>query len=506
MEKNIHREFPEFRSQKQKSLELSPIVIERKKKEFIKGIEKEIDKLIETYSAKNFEEIKKRYTKYFTLGDKETYKRYPVTTFRTELAKQIWFKNLDSQHQDNLMKEIDLVIANYIHQRVQEKYGEIVLTNFVSQNVKDKEIMFFFINNMEIKIKKGLSKNEKHFLIRQNIAKLTPKQKEEIYQLIENFKKYFGFYPGDPATLDINCVAFRVLTEIIYRHYGFDIVNINALGHTLNMIYIGKDEYISDVNLDNIVPFSQYVDEYQKLSTLPLSIYSLSRPSEEEDAATFNNVAIFYKNLGKLKKAERLYKKAIKINQNYPEAHNNLGSLLVSLERPKEAEKEFREAVRISPKYAEAHNNLGHLMFISRRYEEAEKEFREAIRINPTYAEPHNNLGSVMFNLKRYEEAEKELREAIRINPNYAEAHNNLGRLLVNLGRLDEAEKEFKEAVKINKNYIEAYNSLAFLYIQTQNKDKARETILKIIELLEKEGSIEGAKEYKNILNKLNKI
>src|SRR2546425_149811 len=57
---------------------------------------------------------------------------------------------------------------------------------------------------------------------------------------------------------------------------------------------------------------------------------------------------------------------------------------------------EFREAIRINPNYAEAHNSLGSAFQDQGKLDDAIVEYREAIRIDPNLAEPHYLLGEAL--------------------------------------------------------------------------------------------------------------
>ena len=58
----------------------------------------------------------------------------------------------------------------------------------------------------------------------------------------------------------------------------------------------------------------------------------------------------------------------------------------------KEAEREYRKAIKINPNYEDAHNGLGVLLYNLKKYEEAQTEFRDVLMINPNNAEANNNL------------------------------------------------------------------------------------------------------------------
>jgi Flp pilus assembly protein TadD len=76
------------------------------------------------------------------------------------------------------------------------------------------------------------------------------------------------------------------------------------------------------------------------------------------------------------------------------------------------AEAAFRKAIQLDPNNAQAHNNLGFALFEQGKVEEAIAEYRHALRINPNDAMAHNNLGAALFTQGKVEEAIAELKQA----------------------------------------------------------------------------------------------
>ena len=82
-----------------------------------------------------------------------------------------------------------------------------------------------------------------------------------------------------------------------------------------------------------------------------------------KDHIVFTNYGVILKQLGQLKEAELLQRKAIKINPCLANAHSNLGNLLRDLGNLKEAEISFRKAIEIKPDFVYAYLNLVNLLF-----------------------------------------------------------------------------------------------------------------------------------------------
>jgi tetratricopeptide (TPR) repeat protein len=68
-----------------------------------------------------------------------------------------------------------------------------------------------------------------------------------------------------------------------------------------------------------------------------------------------------------------------------------------------DAEDEYRAALRANESFEWAHNNLGlMLMNVRGDYDGAEKEFRRAIDLDPTYTWARNNLGLLLYEVGRW--------------------------------------------------------------------------------------------------------
>ena len=147
-----------------------------------------------------------------------------------------------------------------------------------------------------------------------------------------------------------------------------------------------------------------------------------------------------------------------------------------------EAIAEFKKAIRINPEYADAHNNLGNTYLNKGMLDEAIAEFKKALEINPDFAEAHGNLGETHLNKGVLDEAIAELKKALEIDPEYADARCILGVAYANKGMLDEAIAEYKKAIEINPNLAMAHMNLALAYyykgeysLATKHRDRLME-------------------------------
>ena len=210
------------------------------------------------------------------------------------------------------------------------------------------------------------------------------------------------------------------------------------------------------------------------------------------------------------------------INQGFEDyrVFSNYGVILVGFGKLKEAVFCYRKAIKLNPDFADAHFNLGNLMRNLGKLKEAEISYLKAIEINPNFANAHSNLGNALRDLGNLHQAEVSFRKAIEINPNNAIFHSNLAGILKNFGKLKEAELSCLKAIEINPNYARAYFSISNLKYSDKNKiwrdnlfsksiltNKSRQDHIDIYfaraNVLHKEKNYNDSSKYLELANKL---
>jgi tetratricopeptide (TPR) repeat protein len=109
----------------------------------------------------------------------------------------------------------------------------------------------------------------------------------------------------------------------------------------------------------------------------------------------------------------------------------------------------FGKALEIEPNLTEAHNNLGVTLKGLGRLDEAVASYKQAIALKPDYAEAHGNLGNTLQELGRLDEAEASYTQAIALESDLALAHYGLGKVLYIKGNEDLALKSIVKANEI---------------------------------------------------------
>ena len=198
-----------------------------------------------------------------------------------------------------------------------------------------------------------------------------------------------------------------------------------------------------------------------------------------------NELALFYKTMGRYTEAEPLLTRALEIDEKvYGKDHptvairlNNLANLYRQTGRFEEAGPLYERAIEIGektwgdehPNVAVWYNNLAGLYRATGRYEEAEPLYKRAIEIgektlekdHPDVATRYNNLALLYKATGRMKEAEPLYEMALKIDekvygkehPEVATDLNNLAGLYQDAGRLKEAEPLYERVLEILKKF-----------------------------------------------------
>ena len=140
------------------------------------------------------------------------------------------------------------------------------------------------------------------------------------------------------------------------------------------------------------------------------------------------------------------------------------------------AERYYRLALRVNPQYSEAVNNLGTVFYAKKSYRRAVNQYKKALRLNDQSASIWSNLGTGYFARKEYEHAAEAFQKALMLDPEVFETRNTQGVLL--------QDRSVEELAKF-------HYYLAQTYAKERMNDRALQYIRKALE--------EGYKERKKM-------
>ena len=151
------------------------------------------------------------------------------------------------------------------------------------------------------------------------------------------------------------------------------------------------------------------------------TIGAACNPQEANDAAAYNARGLELYGSGKYEDAIKSYKEAIRLKQDYAEAHSNLADAYFQLKEYKKAIEECKQVLRYDPGSSAAYNNIGTAYRKLGEHKKAIEAYKEAIRRNPKTTLTYFNLGATYVGQSDYEGALEQYRILKTIDPQVAE-------------------------------------------------------------------------------------
>jgi Tfp pilus assembly protein PilF/class 3 adenylate cyclase len=157
------------------------------------------------------------------------------------------------------------------------------------------------------------------------------------------------------------------------------------------------------------------------------------------------------------------YHQALRLRENYPEAHNNLAIILKGTGDAIAADNHYREALHLWPQYPECHYNYAILLEAGNDLTAARSHYEAAIKHRPDYADARLRYANLLSSNGETPEADCQYRQALQIRPGYPEAHNNYAVFLEQVGDVSAAEQHYAQAIELNPGYAQAHYNYAML-------------------------------------------
>jgi tetratricopeptide (TPR) repeat protein len=168
--------------------------------------------------------------------------------------------------------------------------------------------------------------------------------------------------------------------------------------------------------------------------------------------------------LGRTLRAIKLIQTAIANDKNQAVFHNNLAIIYNKNGHWAEAEASTRRSLEICSNDGEAWGILGEALAGLGRISDAVKAYKKSITLKPGNAIVYCNLASLLTALGKFKEAEQMCICALELQPNLAKALHGLGVAQSGSGKLDKAEVSFKKALKLDPQNSQTMTNLASIY------------------------------------------
>ena len=163
--------------------------------------------------------------------------------------------------------------------------------------------------------------------------------------------------------------------------------------------------------------------------------------------------------------AREALNKAINLDDSLAEVHTSLAFVNMYSDRNwAEAEREFRRAIDLNQNYANAHHWYGEFLSLVGRHDEAIAESERARELDPLSSIINTWVGSRYFFARKYDKAIDLYRSALEMDPKFVPAHLVLGQAYEQTGMLQPAIAELETAVRLSGGSPVYVASLAHAY------------------------------------------
>ncbi|HED35563.1 MAG TPA: sulfotransferase family protein [Gammaproteobacteria bacterium] len=194
-------------------------------------------------------------------------------------------------------------------------------------------------------------------------------------------------------------------------------------------------------------------------------------------------LAMLYHSQGKFTKAEPCYRLSLKSGDNQPLVHFNFGVVLQELGKQEEAASQYRLAIKLKNDYVKAYANLGYILRQQKNATDAIDCYRQALEFSPEVANIHYNLGWALLDAGYTEEAERHQRLAINLQPDYADAWSGLGAVQFFNDDIDNAQYSYQKAHDLNANDVDILCGYSKTLSAQSHREEAMQLIVKALQI-----------------------
>ena len=271
-----------------------------------------------------------------------------------------------------------------------------------------------------------------------------------------------------------------------------------------------KDSFISDQKQLRMLQFNELGNSYHRNNEFEQAIYYYRKATEENprDETLFRNLAGSCKAKKDDKAAADAYQKALEINANNADTHNDLGCCYTRLNEFGKAYSSFERALALDPSNAIFKQNLDYAkeqsklspkeidkknealnlnqsgieLFNQAKYQESLEFYMKALALTPTDPIVNYNAGNSYFTLKKYNESVTYLKKAVELDPVNVSFLSLLGRAYDKNGQFQFAIDTFKKAMEVKDN-DEVFNNLGNCYYSNYQYDLAAQYFKKAYDM-----------------------
>jgi len=167
----------------------------------------------------------------------------------------------------------------------------------------------------------------------------------------------------------------------------------------------------------------------------------------------------YYDSLGNTSEATKWWEMCVSKNPQFALPYLLMGDIALKKQNYKRAETMFRNALKTGSSAKGVHNKLGRTLLELGKVEEAVLEFEKDVQLSAESSRSFSQLAQAYMLVKQYEKAEQNYRKAIELKPDFKSAYYGLANACRRLKKMD-----------LFKEYIARFNEL-----EGESKEEERE-------------------------------
>jgi len=262
---------------------------------------------------------------------------------------------------------------------------------------------------------------------------------------------------------------------------------LRSLGYTASPVTQVKESYGPQDDLKTLLPLEQKLNvavDFKNLGKIPESVRLLEDiiQTRKDFVKAYDHLYQIYVSQGLVDDGLMVLERGFTANPNNYMMISNYGTALIKQGRNEKGAQILEQSLFIFDKDAEVWNMLGVAYWQKGDFERALEHYEKALALDPGDAIINVNIGSFYVAMsqttKRLEDAQRSVeyfQRAIADDPLLASAYNGLGGTMKLLGNNDEAIANWEKALELNPGYSISVYNLAYAYLEKGNKTQALE-------------------------------
>jgi eukaryotic-like serine/threonine-protein kinase len=169
--------------------------------------------------------------------------------------------------------------------------------------------------------------------------------------------------------------------------------------------------------------------------------------------------------------------KALELDESLAAAHNSLCLIYTIYDWDWQgAEKECRRAIELNPNFADAHDNYATYLSAIGQWDKMAAELRRAEELDPLSFHIYSDGATDFFAARRYDQGVEQAQKAIELQPDFFAAHSWLALIYAQMGRFPEAVAEAQKGAQLSDSPL-AKGFLGDTYAAAGQKREARKVV-----------------------------